>query len=227
MHSMSVGILPSVLHRRQNSKRIAATHRMGCGGSKEVEQASPSPAAEHVKLASPSPNELPASVDPTAAAAAPAPSWAPVAAPAPAPAQDEGAPLDVQAALTILEADFALLTAQSSAAEAALSDAGNLLPLSLRGELAQLHGIASGFVGRLDALILGDLEPAVRDEARARRRAMLAACDALIDTTERQIKLIDQRRESPRATANAQGDELLEDTATTAATATAVGLDVG
>ena len=73
------------------------------------------------------------------------------------------------------------------------------LPVGLRSELATMHGAANKLLAtRLDAIVTSDLTTG-RDAARAKRKVLVAATEALIEKTEQQIQLIDQRKEAALA----------------------------
>ena len=66
------------------------------------------------------------------------------------------------------------------------------VPVGMRSDLAKLHGTANKLLAtRLDAIVTSDLTTG-RDEARAKRKALVAACETLIERTEQQIIEIDQ-----------------------------------
>ena len=71
---------------------------------------------------------------------------------------------------------------------------GDALPVGLRSSLASLHGNANKLLAtRLDAIVTGDLTSG-KEEARAKRKELVAAAEALIERTEQQIRLIDERK---------------------------------
>ena len=92
-----------------------------------------------------------------------------------------------------LELELTDMQTKSDAAETALADAttADALPLGLRSELASLHGSANKLLAtRLDAIVTADLTTG-RDEARAKRKELVALAESLIELTEQQIKRID------------------------------------
>ena len=59
-----------------------------------------------------------------------------------------------------------------------------------------MHGSANKLLAaRLDAIVLGDLTTG-KEEARAKRKALVAAAESLIERTEQQIQKIDVRKSS-------------------------------
>ena len=93
-----------------------------------------------------------------------------------------------------LEAELKEMQATHMAAAdgiAAASQGGPPVPLSLRGELCSLHGSANKMLAtRVDAIMTGDLMSG-KDEARARRKALVLETERLIEQLEVQIKEID------------------------------------
>ena len=68
------------------------------------------------------------------------------------------------------------------------------IPTGLRSDLASLHGTANKMLAtRVDSLLTSDLTTG-RDEARARRKALVATLEELIERTEQQIKFVDRRK---------------------------------
>ena len=66
----------------------------------------------------------------------------------------------------------------------------------MRTELAITHGAANKLLAsRIDAIVTSDLTTA-KDEARAKRKALVATAEALIERVEEQIKQIDRRKEN-------------------------------
>ena len=125
----------------------------------------------------------------------------------------------------LLESELLRMREGSATAEGMLSGA-LALPLTLRSDLAQLHGHGNQFLAKLDCLVLGDLTEG-RDEARAKRKAMVAACEALIERTEKQIKEIDARKAAgPPAPAPNELDLLIESTTGSATSARGVSVEV-
>ena len=126
----------------------------------------------------------------------------------------------------LLESELMQMREGSATADSMLSGA-LALPLTLRSDLAQLHGHGNQFLAKLDCLVLGDLAEG-RDEARAKRKAMVAACEVLIEQTEKQIKEIDARKAAagPPATAPPNELDLLESTTTSATSARGVAVEV-
>jgi hypothetical protein len=103
--------------------------------------------------------------------------------------------LSVSAALDAVHKELASLQEISRDAEDVLANAATgqaELPASLRSQLAQLHGTASNVVGRLDSLLTGELSVGHAEVARARRKSLVAVCEALIADCERQVSMIDQ-----------------------------------
>ena len=92
-----------------------------------------------------------------------------------------------------LEVELTEMQETSAAAREVLSvGTAKTLPLGLRSELASLHGSANKLLAtRLDAIVTADLTTG-REEARARRKKLVAAAEELIETLESQIKQIDQ-----------------------------------
>jgi len=85
------------------------------------------------------------------------------------------------------------LTSVSKRADAVLSDAHAEIPTGLRNDLSQLHGHANSLLAtRLDAILTGELHSG-RDQARARRKDLIRAAEALIERIEQQVRTIDQR----------------------------------
>ena len=84
------------------------------------------------------------------------------------------------------------------AAESTLSGAtlASELDPKLRNELAQLHGNANKLLAtRIDAILTGDLVSG-KDDARAKRKALIQKVEKLIETVEGQVKRFDQMRAS-------------------------------
>ena len=109
--------------------------------------------------------------------------------------------LEMVETLDGLEAELAEMQgASDAAADALASDAG--LPVGLRTKLASLHGTANKLLAtRLDAIVTADLTTG-KDEARAKRKSLVAAAEALIERTEEQIRLIDRRKAGDEAAAS-------------------------
>lgn len=94
-----------------------------------------------------------------------------------------------------IERQLAQMSVQSTEADQELDDeeVAELRP-QLRNELAQLHGNANKLLAtRLDAILTGDLNSG-KDAARAKRKALIRATEALIETVEGQVKRFDARR---------------------------------
>ena len=91
-----------------------------------------------------------------------------------------------------LEEELKGMESTLTRADAALGALGaGPLPVGLRSELASLHGSANKLLAtRLDGLLTGDLTTA-REEARGKRKALVATAEALIERTEAQIRQID------------------------------------
>ena len=65
---------------------------------------------------------------------------------------------------------------------------------ALRGELAQLHGSANKLLAtRIDAILTSELISG-RDDARAKRKALIKQVEKLIEKCESQIKRYDKLR---------------------------------
>ena len=93
-----------------------------------------------------------------------------------------------------LEAELVEMQAVSDAAADALAGSHTGLPVGLRSELASLHGDANKLLAtRLDAIVTAELTTG-RDEARAKRKALVAATEVLIERTEQHIKQIDSAK---------------------------------
>ena len=97
---------------------------------------------------------------------------------------------------------------QSAAATITLDTAaaqGASVPAGLRSDLASLHGSVNKLLAtRLDAIVTSDMSsPGRRDEARAKRKALVAQSQALIERVEVQVAAVDALRAA--ATAPAQG----------------------
>ena len=76
------------------------------------------------------------------------------------------------------------------------STAGDQLDPKMRNELAQLHGNANKLLAtRIDAILTGDLVSG-KDDARAKRKALIQKVEKLIETVEGQVKRFDQMRAS-------------------------------
>ena len=91
-----------------------------------------------------------------------------------------------------LELEFKAMMEMSDAAARDLG-AGEM-PKTLRSELAQLHGTANKMLAtRVDSLLTGDLTSG-KDEARARRKALVAGLEALIERTEQQVSFLDLKK---------------------------------
>jgi hypothetical protein len=85
------------------------------------------------------------------------------------------------------------LKAVSDRAGSVLADARADIPTGLRSELSQLHGHANSLLAtRLDAILTGELHSG-RDQARARRKELIRAAEALIEKIEQQVRTIDER----------------------------------
>jgi len=64
----------------------------------------------------------------------------------------------------------------------------------LRGQLAQLHGNANKLLAtRIDAILTSELVSG-RDDARAKRKALIKQVEKLIETVEGQVKRYDKKR---------------------------------
>ena len=82
-----------------------------------------------------------------------------------------------------------------SAAQLLGSSSRAPLPAGLRTELSVTHGSANKLLAtRIDAIVTADLTTA-KDEARAKRKSLVATAEALIERIEEQIKQIDRRKE--------------------------------
>ena len=93
-----------------------------------------------------------------------------------------------------LEIELHEMEATSAAAAEALAGPPEMLPVGLRTALASLHGSANKLLAtRLDAIVTGDLTTG-REAARAKRKVLVAAAEALIERTEEQIRQIDRRK---------------------------------
>ncbi|EOD08188.1 hypothetical protein EMIHUDRAFT_217769 [Emiliania huxleyi CCMP1516] len=98
--------------------------------------------------------------------------------------------LAVCTTLDTLEKELDEMQATLNRADEAL--ANEAPPIALRSTLASLHGSATALLAtRLDALHTADLTSG-RDEARAKRKALVAAAERVIERAEAQI------REGPR-----------------------------
>ena len=87
-----------------------------------------------------------------------------------------------------LSAKAAELIASSSSAKE--------LPAELRGELALSHGILNKMLAtRIDSILTGELVSG-KDEARAKRKALVKKAETLIETVEGHIKAIDELKQS-------------------------------
>ena len=108
--------------------------------------------------------------------------------------------------LRAIEIELNGMQEQSEAAAAALAIAacgGELPPVGLRNELAQLHGDANKLLAtRIDVIVTGDLETG-KEEARARRKAAVAHSERLIETLESQIAELDSIRSAAKDAAAA------------------------
>lgn len=94
-----------------------------------------------------------------------------------------------------LELELADMTAQSDAVGKTIAGLSPDMPapVGARSELAKLHGAANKLLTtRIDAIVTGDLQSG-REEARAHRKALVLASEALIETVEAQIRAIDTR----------------------------------
>ena len=97
--------------------------------------------------------------------------------------------------LETLESEIQEMQARSNAADDALEKGE--IPIGMRSDLAALHGSANKLLAtRLDAIVTADLTTG-RDEARAKRKALVAASEALIERTEQQVVRIDRLKELP------------------------------
>ena len=71
---------------------------------------------------------------------------------------------------------------------------GDQLAPALRNELAQLHGNANKILAtRIDAILTGELVSG-KDDARAKRKALIKVVEGLIETVEAQVKRYDKAR---------------------------------
>lgn len=97
--------------------------------------------------------------------------------------------------LTNLERDMEEMRTTSQAAAQqieAASSGGALIPVSLRGDLCTLHGSANKMLAtRIDAIMTSDLISG-KEEARAKRKALVTQAEHLIETVEAQILAVDQ-----------------------------------
>jgi|EP00908_Phaeocystis_cordata_P013079 hypothetical protein len=76
--------------------------------------------------------------------------------------------------------------------------------LGLRSDLAALHGNANRLLAtRLDAILTSELNSG-RDEARAKRKALIGQSEALIDRCEALVKRYDQEKERVGAESSPQ-----------------------
>lgn len=104
-------------------------------------------------------------------------------------------PVDLQVSTDLdgIAQELRQLTSVSKRADAVLSDAHAEIPTGLRNDLSQLHGHANSLLAtRLDAILTGELHSG-RDQARARRKDLIRAAEALIERIEQQVRTIDQR----------------------------------
>lgn len=103
--------------------------------------------------------------------------------------------LEMVETLETLESEIQEMQARSNAADDALEKGE--IPIGMRSDLAALHGSANKLLAtRLDAIVTADLTTG-RDEARAKRKALVAASEALIERTEQQVVRIDRLKELP------------------------------
>jgi hypothetical protein len=121
------------------------------------------------------------------------------------PSRLSSASENVVSILEELEMELAAMSNKCTKAAAALeaeAAAGTAVPMGLRSELAQLHGNANKLLAqRLDSLIVGELTTG-QDEARARRKALVVACEVLIEATEAHIQTIDARKVTAKLAAD-------------------------
>ena len=94
-----------------------------------------------------------------------------------------------------LELEVAAMQKQSGEAEQLLQTTpGDQLAPALRNELAQLHGNANKILAtRIDAILTGELVSG-KDDARAKRKALIKVVEGLIETVEAQVKRYDKAR---------------------------------
>ena len=143
----------------------------------------------------------PATREPNLTSVAPAPASVPDVQllPSPdAPAGRSRLSLQMGETLDTLELEMREMEATCSAAAAEIGglDADAPLPTGLRSELAKLHGLANKLLAtRIDAILTGGLT-SYRDQARARRKALVLAAESLIEQLEAQIRLLDAHRDA-------------------------------
>mmetsp|Transcript_30138 Transcript_30138/g.96889 ORF Transcript_30138/g.96889 Transcript_30138/m.96889 type:complete len:221 (+) Transcript_30138:72-734(+) len=100
--------------------------------------------------------------------------------------------LAVCTTLDTLEKELDEMQATLNRADEAL--ANEAPPIALRSTLASLHGSATALLAtRLDALHTADLTSG-RDEARAKRKALVAAAERVIERAEAQIREVDLKK---------------------------------
>ena len=136
---------------------------------------------------------------PSLSATAPAPPGGDV--PAPPPTTQRAPQYSVASQATVetldkIEADAMgmVLRADVYAMELEHAPSGATLDPSMRNQLAQLHGNANKLLTtRLDAILTGDLVSG-RDDARARRKALIKQVEALIERLEGLVKRVDEIR---------------------------------
>ncbi|KAL1511903.1 hypothetical protein AB1Y20_005184 [Prymnesium parvum] len=96
---------------------------------------------------------------------------------------------------TLQEIESALLDIKrkTQQAEALMNDPPSEgLPPQLRNNLAQLHGDANRLLAtRIDAILTGELCSG-KEDARAKRKELIALTETLIDQIETQVKRFDQ-----------------------------------
>ena len=109
---------------------------------------------------------------------------------------------EVADTLDQIELEVGSMEAQLEEAEAILGGhkPGGELDSQLRNDLAQLHGNANKLLAtRIDAILTGELVSG-RDDARAKRKALIKTVEKLIDSVEKLVKRFDAlKKESATA----------------------------